>query len=394
METRLKALEYRARRRYRSLLKDLNLSEPAAGIDAALENRFVFNLKRYGFDAALAQGLFRVAPSAWRSMGMISADAVVIHPPAERLLKDIRQGLIRSAEKSALPHFWSEAWTPAKYHQAAKTLMDPANLSDLLEDIPTPWIILPRAFSLLQEADSRYFPVYLKWIDKETRLECLRIFFRLLIEFTGNYAVKFASGPAIPKVKALVTQGYTAMFYKTLRTPPEGFEDVQIFEPFLNWLKFSSAVDPAFAEKNSVKIMDAALARIFPGSVENTLNPALRDSQARFLIALRHGSLGITATAKFFWAGSFRDEMPWPEDRFPAGCLSALGSFFDLIRRRYPLETERTRHFIREFLDQLDTARAATLPSMVPPETPDLSLFQRRRHRILAMIGDLRRFLS
>lgn len=394
METRLKALEYRARRRYHSLLKDLNLSEPTAGIDAAMENRFVFNLTRYGFDAALAQGLFRVAPTAWRSMGMISADAVVIHPPGERLLKDVRQGLIRTAEKTALPHFWSESLTPAKYHQTAKTLMDPANLSDLLKDIPTPWIILPRSFPLLQEADSRYFPVYLKWIDKETRLECLRIFFRLLIEFTGNYAIKFASGAAIPKVKALVTQGYTAMFYKTLRTPPEGFEDVQIFEPFLNWLKFSSAVDPAFAKKNSVKIMDAVFARIFPESVENPPDPAPQDSQARFLIALRHGSLGITSTAKSFWAGSFRDETPWFENHFPGGRLSALGSFFDLIRRRYPLETERTQHFIREFLDQLETAHVENLSPMNPPGAHRMYPFQIHGRRVLAMIGDLRRSLS
>ena len=47
---------------------------------------------------------------------------------------------------------------------------------DLLDDISTPWIILPRAFRFLKKSQCHYLPVYLKTIDRENRELCLKLF--------------------------------------------------------------------------------------------------------------------------------------------------------------------------------------------------------------------------
>ena len=39
------------------------------------------------------------------------------------------------------------------------------------------------------------------------------------------------------KVKKSFDSGYEAMFWKNLRCPPDGLEEVSVFENFLNWIK-------------------------------------------------------------------------------------------------------------------------------------------------------------
>ena len=68
--------------------------------------------------------------------------------------------------------------------------------------------------------------------------EFRKILSRITIEFVGNYTLKYISEshPKGQMIDALF-YGYAAMFWRNLRSPPNGFEDGLICKNFLYWMK-------------------------------------------------------------------------------------------------------------------------------------------------------------
>ena len=113
----------------------------------------------------------------------------------------------------------------------------PESLFDLLHEITTPWIILPRAYRFLKKRECCYLPVYLKTIDRETDESCLKLFSRIAVEFMGNYTLKFADRcHPLDQLTKLLFYGYSALFWKTLRCPPENLENSAAFDNFFRWM--------------------------------------------------------------------------------------------------------------------------------------------------------------
>ena len=128
---------------------------------------------------------------------------------------------------------------------------DPRHLFHMLEDIATSWIILPRAFGHLDEKHARWLPGYMAYMEKEGPSAFANVLVRIIIEFVGNFALKF-SRPDYPRegIEETLFYGYAAMFWKNLRSSPGCAVDAMNFENFLRWIQlFCKRCPPASSDK-------------------------------------------------------------------------------------------------------------------------------------------------
>jgi len=120
--------------------------------------------------------------------------------------------------------------------------MHPQNLFSLLDEVSTPWIILPRAYRALERDHCRYLPLYLDMIKQSKNEQSLDKWIRIVIEYLANYSIKFANSTCPgEKIRDFVVNGYEAMFWRNLKSPPAGFEDIRVFEHFYNWMTHSGS---------------------------------------------------------------------------------------------------------------------------------------------------------
>jgi hypothetical protein len=242
---------------------------------------------------------------------------------------------------------------------AVRQSMHPQNLSALPDTVSKSWIILPRAYRSLARHHCRYLPLYLRMINEASNEQSLGKWIRIVIEFTANYSVKFADATyPKEKIRDFVVNGYEALFWRNLKSPPEGYENILIFEHFLNWMKYtgSGSISLDMAEPTAIERMKAMMLHVFPS--DNVFRSRADNGQdaSRFQIALRHGRLGINATANHFWIGPLLNGGNGDEELEYKQPLIVLGSLFRLIERDFCLESERTRYYIEDFLYQLETA--------------------------------------
>ncbi len=198
-EGQLRAFENIARHEYLKISKSLSFPKLPRWFRQRLEQSILPTLNRIGFDESFGRILFAMAAPSWQLMGPANEKIKAFDPRIDQEIKEILRGLLMQAN-----------------------------------EIATPWIVLPRAFSFLKEQDGRYLPAYLKTIDIETNEYCLKLFIRIAVEFVGNYALKFANNRYPPNQLAkLLYYGFSAMLWKNLRCPPEGMEDCAVFDNFL-----------------------------------------------------------------------------------------------------------------------------------------------------------------
>ena len=185
--------------------------------------------------------------------------------------------------------------------------MHPAKLFEDFDDISLSWIILPRAYDLLEKDHSRYMLIYIKSLDKETESEFMRILARIIIEFVGNYSLKYIDDVQLKDqmVDALF-YGYATMFWKNLRNPPGGLEDGLVFESFFRWAKM---IHGRFASTNrdmarTTERMEEEKKKTFP--VYNAFGFSHHNHYDvhRFFVALRHGISGVESVVRYFGIGS------------------------------------------------------------------------------------------
>ena len=355
-EDQMESYEKEAREKCHSAIQAMQGVELSGWFVRLLENRILPGLRRIGFDELLAWALFRMAAPAWQIMGPITDKTVWFHPVLINKIEEIRSGIVSKARRTSEALSLLEGLDPQAVRSLVNKSMDPENLFSLLDDISTPWIILPRVYAHLEKQHSQYLLAYLKYLDNETNSKFGKILARITIEFVGNYTLKYIN-EIHPKDQMIdvLFYGYVAMFWKHLRNPPNGFEDIGIFENFLRWAKIfqKRCISVSCDMARTIESMEVEKEKTFP--VFNVFGLA-RDSHydvGRFLVTLRHGYPGIKTLIKFFGIGGPLLKNA-TDGRLPYVAVpAALSALFREIKEKYPVETPRTQETIREFLSRL-----------------------------------------
>lgn len=375
------------------------LASPATveAMDEHLTTRVIPTFSRIGVDGTLVRALFGLASEAWGALDTASAKLLRMHPNMQQDIAEVRQGLLIQADRKMALRSGLVFLTPQESYERLQETMDPANLHLLIDEIVTSWIILPRAYTSLRRDHVHYLPAYLKTIDNEADEEALHIFTRIAIEFLANFTIRFADKRHPPEqVVRLVTAGYTALFWRSLNTPPRGFEDIRIFEHFLTWLKYSGcrAKTPSHDLEATIQDMESRKAVIFPPKTDFTHSKPERADMSRFMVALRHGCKGIDAAVRYFWLPPAGTHWSWGQNARWSIIVFSLKSLFDLITFRYGAESKRTQHYIREFLFQLRNAYAYSVVYSTTLDKQNRADLQCLRSRVMAMIQQLQCALS
>ena len=191
--------EQKARNRHLSAVRQIgDVSVPGCFKDY-IALSLLPSLVRIGFDREIVSNIFKVSAPAWIVSGLASDSKIKLHPTLTAHVREIRREIVSNAGS---------------------------------------WITLPRAHAFLTKKDSLCLGVYLHQLDSETNPEFRTILIRVSIEFLGNYSLKFIN-PSLPENRAVdaIFYGYVTMFWKNLRQPPPGFEELCIFRNYLSWAK-------------------------------------------------------------------------------------------------------------------------------------------------------------
>jgi hypothetical protein len=321
-----------------------------------LEDCILPTFNRIGFDDCLTRALFTLAAPAWELAGPISQTKHWCHPNLIKEINEIRDGIFLESTRQDNTRAWLAAASHQNFLQVTKDRAQFGNLMGLLDEISTSWIILPRVYHHLKKDHCRYLPAYLRVINKETDAACSRIFIRIIIHFVANFTLKFAAKiHPKDKVKEILVSGYEAMFWKNLRCPPDGLEELSVFENSLNWIKVFQTRHNCFngIENEMVSKMAAIQTKIFPLKIRKYPERDGPVEDDRFLLSLRHGSRGIRALLRYFGQGhSFRKTAIGIPPQNQAELLN-LQSFIQSIKNGFNAESPRTQQSILKFLAHL-----------------------------------------
>lgn len=337
--------EQKARTRYLSAVQHLGNAPLPSWFNDFLEQSVLPPLVQVGFDREIAGSIFRISAPAWKSMGPITDPKLRLHPALVRDIRQIRRGTVSH---------------------------------------PITWIILPRAHSFLTKKDSQCLIVYLQYLDRETNLAFEKIMARILIEFIGNYSLKFINS-TLPKKQMIeaIFYGYASMFWKNLQQPPPGLEDLLIFRNYLSWAKaFKNRVSCKDTEKEAVIAeMEEMENNILPDRNVRTLTRRNNRDASGLPITLRHGRPGINHAVRHFTMNS--TSLPGrSQDHLSNRMLPRqINTLFRELQNSYDRETPRTRESIHAFLMELNTAYSprAGRPNLAGQTTPDNLAFTQGR---------------
>ena len=355
-DNRLLTLEKDARYQYSKILKSLTFKKLPKWFDQMLDQSLLPALNRIGFDDQISKVLFKIALSSWKLMGPRNDKIVAFQPAINQQIEEVRQGLEMKAGQNGdnLPR-----------HRGAllqiipgsiKGSGSPENLFNLINEIATPWIILPRAYRFLKKRQCSYLPVYLVTIDRVTQELSLKLFSRIAVEFVGNFSLKFADRHHPPdKIAKLLFYGYSALFWKTLRCPPANLENSAAFDNFFNWICRLKRKSEFLGNEENISINRMVEIRkmIFPTRILSRPQIRGRPDISRFIVTLRHGCIGIATTLKYFGIDQFLETRK-SGDRF--ACLSfqnELHNLLHFIQRKYHLESKQTKENINLFIGRL-----------------------------------------
>ncbi|MDX2447198.1 MAG: hypothetical protein QNK29_08395, partial [Desulfobacterales bacterium] len=358
--------------------------------------RILLVLSEIGMDVSFARSLLQMAIPAWELIGPMTDKTVFYEPEALSELQEIEQGLLRQAENTYATHFWPSLKAPQEFFNTVQQSMHPKNLFSLLDDVSTPWIILPRAYRSLERNHCRYFPLYLDMICQSKNEQSLDKWIRIVIEFMANYSIKFANSTCPgKKIRAFVANGYEAMFWRNLKSPPAGFEDIRVFEHFYNWMAYSGSGLEVLGTvvPSAINRMKVGMRTVFPS--ENGFRSSIDNRQevSCFQISLRHGCLGIITTGNYFRIGPLLNSRRGDEKLGYIPTLVALRSLFRRIERDFPFESKRTRYYIHDFLSQFETAYENIRQSIKNLDHLSRDSLQLLTKQILSMIRKLNQAL-
>ena len=364
-DDQLLALEKIAVYQFSKILESLTFKKLPGWLDQMLDHSLLPTLHRIGFDEPISKVFFKIALSSWKLMGPLNEKIIAFHPVINQQIEEVRQGLELKACQNIGMFPRSAGALPQIISGTMKDNASPENLIDLLDEIATPWIILPRAFRFLKKHQCRYLPVYLKTIDRETQESCLKLFSRIAVEFVGNYSLKFADRHHPPDHLAkLLFYSYSALFWKTLRCPPENLENSAAFDNFFIWIcglvrKNDSLGNEA---RTSIKRMIMMKTMTFPA--RNFSRPQIRGKPdiSRFIVTLRHGCIGIATILKYFGIDQFLETRQIGERFVCPSVQNEVLGLLHTIQTKYHLESKQTRDYIKLLIGRLRSAYALMQP--------------------------------
>ncbi|MCP4366660.1 MAG: hypothetical protein GY797_00890 [Deltaproteobacteria bacterium] len=352
----IELFEHEAQQKYYTAIQDIQTEVLSDRFNRLLEFRIIPTLGRIGFDEQLCWTLFKITAPAWKLIGPVGDDVELMYPFLIKNIGEIRRGIISNLRKNSRVRSKLGEMAPQATYSLINRAMHPAKLFEDFNDISLSWIILPRAYDLLEKDHSRYMLIYIKYLDKETESEFTKILARIIIEFVGNYSLKYLDDVQIKDqmVDALY-YGYASMFWKNLRNPPIGLEDGLVFESFFRWAKM---IHGRFGSANkdmakTTERMKEEKEKTFPAYNDFGLAHHNHYDVHRFFVALRHGIPGVESVVRYFGIGGplLRNKT---DGRLPYVAVpKTLNVLFRQIKKRYCFETPRTKKSIREFLSRL-----------------------------------------
>lgn len=329
LETRLRQCEAAAREEFCQAVEALPDMKLEGCFSRQLDNTIIPALTRIGFDESFARLLFQTAAPSWQRMGPLTNKCIWFSPDLIRNLNAIRE------EKAS----------------------NAGSKSD------TSWIILPRVYHFLEEEQSAYLLCYLNYLAGEPASKFRRILTRIIIEFVGNYALKYRSSKVSGcRTDAAFFYGYAAMFWKNLRNPPPGFEDDLIFNHYLRWIRSFRSRCPELNDDmaQGIRQMEAYRQEVMlrEEAVSSTDNndPDLD----RLLVTLRHGRIGTEAAIDFVghWLHSSRKDSAGRS--LSALLPAALNKLFHTIKTKLAVESPEVKKSLHKFLLGLQENCAST----------------------------------
>ena len=320
-----------------------------------LDSQIIPALIRIGFDESFARLLFQTAASGWQRLGPFPNKCTLFHPALIKNLKSVRNEMI----------------------------------SDAGSQSDSSWITLPRVYHFLKEEHSAYLLCYLDHLAVEPESEFRRILTRIIIEFVGNYTLKYRNS-IFPRclIDSALFYGYEAMFWKNLRDPPPGFEEDLIFDHCLRWTKLlrTKCADLNDDMVQSIRQMEAYRQKVMLVEDNFPLTDNKNPDLGRLFVTLRHGRPGAEAAINFLgnWLYSSRKDSAGRSlsARLPA----ALHNLFYTMKIKLPVESPQVQKSLRKFLIGLRENFAAngvdtSGNSIKPPEE-----FQFVVRRVLGLV--------
>jgi len=319
LETHMRQCEAAVRNKLLQAVAAMPVIKVAGWFARQLENEIIPALIRIGFDESFARLLFQIAAPGWQRMGPLTNNCIWFNPDLIRNLKAVRD----------------------------ETQSNSGSKSD------TSWIILPRVYHFLEEKQSAYLPCYLSYLASAAASEFRRILTRVIIEFVGNYALKYRSSMVSGcRMDSALFYGYAAMFWKNLRNPPPGFEDDLIFNHCLRWIKLfpSRCCDLNDEMARSIRQMEACRRKVM--LMEDRLHEPDNENPdiSRLLVTLRHGRPGMEAAIGFManWLYSSRKDSAGRS--ISALLPAALYNLFHKIKTTLPIDSPEAKIFLHKFL--------------------------------------------
>jgi len=319
LEPRLRQFEAAAQSKLFQAVEAMPVMKLEGWFSRQLENEIIPALTRIGFDESLARILFLAAAPGWQRMGPLANNCIWFNPDLIKKLNAVR----------------------------AETISKAGPKSD------TSWIILPRVYHFLEEAQSAYLLCYLNYLASEAASEFRRILTRVIIEFVGNYALKYRS-PMVSgcRMDSALFYGYAAMFWKNLRNPPPGFEDDLIFNHCLRWIKLfrSRCTDLNDDMTRSIGQMETYRQKVMLQEDSFHSTGLAEPDLGRIMVTLRHGRPGTEAAVVFIedWLYSSRKDSAGRS--FSALLPAALNKLFHTLKTKLPVESPEVQKSLRKFL--------------------------------------------
>ncbi len=355
-EEQIESFEQEAHKKYYTAIQNMQTVALSDRFNRLLELKIIPTLGQIGFDEQLCRVLFKMTAPAWKLMGPVGDDVELMYPILIKNIREIRRGIVSNSRKNSRARSILGEMDPQTTYSLINRTMHPTKLFEDFDDISLSWIILPRTYDLLEKDHSRYILIYIKSLDKETESEFTRILARIIIEFVGNYSLKYLDDVHLKDqmVDALF-YGYATMFWKNLRNPPGGLEDGLVFESFFRWAKM---IHGRFASTNkdmarTTERMEEEKEKTFPAYNAFGLAHHNHYDVHRFFVALRHGIPGVESVVRYFGIGGplLKNKT---DGRLPYVAVpKTLNVLFREIRKRYRFERPRTKKSIREFLSRL-----------------------------------------
>lgn len=250
LTNQIESFERETIEKYNKALSHLRPEKPPKWFRQFLDESFIPQLLLIGFDRKLCQVLFQIAYPSWRQLGVVVTKCIRIHPRLTRDLNTIRKETIRLAEEKRINRAALSTMSSDEVYDHVRESMEPRNLNSLLDHISVSWIVLPRAYSLLQKNDVCCLMTYLNYLKKENSPDFKKLLARIVTEFIANFSLKYAyHKQPVQAVSETVFYGYTTMFCKNLSCPPCGCRKLAIHCNFLNWAE-------AFQKRTNFKADD------------------------------------------------------------------------------------------------------------------------------------------